>query len=40
MNIKDYKKKFEQITELKKINNYNDFTFQDLKKLPTLTGVV
>jgi len=40
MNTKEYIKKLQQITELKKINNYNDFTLQELKKLPTLTGIV
>ena len=38
--LKEYKKKFEQITELKKINNYNDFTLQQLKELPRLTGII
>ena len=40
MNTKEYIKKLKQITELKKINNYNDFTLQELKKLPILTGIV
>jgi len=40
MNTKEYIKKLQQITELKKINNYNDFTLQELKKLPILTGIV
>jgi FkbM family methyltransferase len=40
MNIKDSKKKLEQITKLKKVNNYNDFTLQELKELPRLTGIV
>ena len=40
MNIKEYKKKLEQITKLKKVNSYNDFTLQELKELPRLTGIV
>ena len=40
MDTKEYIKKLKQITELKKINNYNDFTLQELKKLPILTGIV
>ena len=40
MNIKEYKKKIEEISELKKVNSYNDFTLRELKKLPKLTGIV
>ena len=40
MNIKEYKKKIEEISELKKVNSYNDFTLQELLKLPKLTGIV
>jgi len=40
MNIKEYKKKIEEISKLKKVNSYNDFTLHELKKLPKLTGIV
>ncbi len=33
MNINDQKKQLKKIADLKKNNNYDNFTLQDLKKL-------
>ena len=40
MNINDQKKQLKKIADLKKNNNYDNFTLQDLKKLPILNGLV
>ena len=40
MKINDQKKQLKKIVNLKKNNNYDNFTLQDLKKLPILNGLV
>jgi hypothetical protein len=40
MSINEQNKQLKKIADLKKKNNYVNFTLQDLKKLPTLNGLV
>ena len=39
MNINDLKKKFKEIDELKQKNNYENFSLEQLKNLPTFSGI-